>query len=692
MLPLIVFGQNNDGGNKDNPFFTEWKTPYQTPPFNLIKSEHFMPAFLEGIKLEKQEIDAIINNEKEPTFQNTIEAFEKSGKFLSRVTGVFFHLASANTNSELQKISQEVSPLLSKHGDDISLNPILFKKVKTLYEKRKKLNLNPEQLTILEKTYKGFIRQGANLNNSKKEELRKINEELSLASLKFRENVLRETNSFELVIDNEKDLAGLPQSAIDAAKYDAKLKGYENKWVFTLQAPSYRPFITYSDKRELREKLFKSSINRANNNNEFDNKAIVDKMVRLRLKRAKLLGYKSHSHFVLDEYMAKSTKNVYDFLMKIWEPALKTAKVELAELKKLAEKDGITGNLQPWDWSYYAEKLKIQKYDLDEEMLRPYFKLENAIQGLFTVVNKLYGIKIEERKDIAVYHPDVKVFELKESNGKHIGIIYTDYFPRESKRAGAWSNNFRSQSNIEGNFITPICYNTGNFSKPTEDKPALLTLNEVETLFHEFGHALHGLLSNVTYGSLSGTNVAWDFVELPSQVMEHWVTEPEVLKSFAKHYQTGEVIPEELIKKIDAVSKYNQGFATVSYLSAAILDMDYHSITVDKPIKTKSFEDDLFKRLGLIPEIGVRYPSTVFSHIFAGGYSSGYYSYIWAEVLDTDAFEAFKEKGIFDSKTADLFRQNVLSKGGSEDPMVLYKKFRGSEPKVEGLLKRRGLL
>lgn len=681
-----------DGIKSANPFLVEWKTPFQTPPFDQIKNEHFKPAFIEGMKLHKEEVEAIINNTSEPTFANTIDAFEKSGQVLDKVIGVFFHLAGANTSPEIQNISMEVSPLLSKHSDDITLNPKLFERIKYLYDKKEKLNLTTEQKTLLDKYYRDFIKNGANLNEPDKEKLRKLNEELSLSSLKFRENVLKETNSFELLIEDEKDLSGLPQTSIEAAKFAAKQKGHSDKWLFTLHAPSYRPFIQYCDNRELREKMFKASTMRANNDNEFDNKKIVEKMVMLRLQKANLLGYKTHANFILDEYMAKSPENVFEFLLKIWEPALKKAKKEAGELTVLAAKEGNTSKLEPWDWSYYAEKLKKEKYNFDEEQLRPYFKLENVIKGLFTVVNKLYGLKIEERKDISVYHPDVRVFELKESSGKHIGIIYTDYFPRESKRAGAWSNNFRFQSNINGEFVYPICYNTCNFTKPTEEKPALLTLDEVETLFHEFGHALHGLLSNVTYPTFSGTKVAWDFVELPSQIMEHWVTEPEVLKMYAKHFETGETMPDELIEKIKEVSKFNQGFATVSYLSAALLDMNYHSVDSEKPIITAEFEKDLFNRLGLMPEIGIRYPSTIFSHIFAGGYSSGYYSYIWAEVLDTDAFDAFKETGIFDQKIALSFRENILSKGGSEDPMVLYKRFRGSEPKVEGILKRRGLI
>lgn len=689
-LPLMIMATSAEK-DKANPFFMEWKTPYKTPPFDKIKTEHFKPAFIEGMEIQKEEVNAIVENREEPTFENTIDALEKSGKLLSNVGGVFYHLTGANTNPELQKIYSEVAPMLSQHGDDINMNPQLFERIKKLHSKKASLNLTSEQKTLLDKLYRDFVKSGANLSEEDKAKLRKLNEELTMLSLKFRNNLLQETNSFVLVIDNEKDLAGLPPTAIAAAKEDAKRKGYEGKWVFTLQAPSVAAFMTYSDIRELREKMYLANTLKCNHNNEYDNKKIVEQMVKLRLEKAKLLGYKSHAAFTQDEYMAKNPEAVYDFLMKIWEPAIKVAKNEVAELQKLADRDGKNFQLKPWDMAYYSEKLKREKYDLDDEMLRPYFKLENVIDGLFMVVNKLYGLKIDERKDIPVYHPDVRVFEIKEADGKHIGIIYTDYFPRDSKRSGAWSNNFRAQSNIAGEFITPIVYNTCNFSKPTEDHPSLLKLDEVQTLFHEFGHALHGLLSNLTYPSLSGTSVAWDFVELPSQIMENWVTEPEVLKMFAKHYKTGETIPTALIEKISKAEKFNQGYATTSYLTATLLDMDYHSITEEQPVDIEKFEKKLAERIGVLPEIGVRYRSTFFQHIFAGGYSAGYYSYIWAEVLDSDAFQAFKEKGLFDKQTAFAFRENILSKGGSEDPMELYVKFRGKKPTVEALLKKRGL-
>ncbi|MCD6192666.1 MAG: peptidase M3 [Candidatus Aminicenantes bacterium 4484_214] len=677
----------------ENPFFTEWTTPFGTPPFDQIKEEHYKPAFLEGMKRQQQEIQAIIDSSEPPTFANTIEALARSGEFLTRVENVFDNLLSANTNDTLQAIAKEMAPLLSKHYDDIYLNAKLFERIKAVYNQKDNLQLTQEQKTLLEKYFKDFVRAGANLDESKKARLREINQELSVLTLKFGENILKEDNAFELVIDKKEDLVGLPDNVIAAAAEAAKERGKEGKWVFTLHKPSMIPFLQYSPRRELREKIFKAYINRGNNNNEYDNKAIVARIIALRIEKAHLLGYKTHAHYILEENMAKNPDNVYKLLYQIWKPALKKAKEEARELQKLIEAEGQNFKLQPWDWWYYAEKLKKQKYNLDEEMLRPYFKLENVIQGVFTLANKLYGLQFVERTDIPKYHPDVRVFEVKEADGTHVGILYTDYFPRASKRGGAWMNSFRKEYKINGQRITPIICNVGNFSKPTPDKPALLSYDEVTTLFHEFGHALHGLLSDCTYRRLSGTAVPRDFVELPSQIMENWVGEPEMLKLFAHHYQTGEPIPDALIEKIHKARFFNQGFATVEYLAAAFLDMDWHTLT--EPVaedKVLDFEKQSLDRIGLIPEIIVRYRSPYFSHIFAGGYSAGYYSYIWSEVLDADAFEAFKEKGLFDRATAQSFRENILAKGGSEDPMTLYIRFRGAPPKVEPLLKRRGLL
>ncbi|GAB4370664.1 MAG: M3 family metallopeptidase [Calditrichia bacterium] len=674
-----------------NPFLQTWDTPFQTPPFSEIRPEHFLPAFEKGIQQQQQEIQAIVSDPNPPTFQNTLEALERSGRLLRRVKGVFENLQSAHTNEELQKIAKEVAPMLSKHKDDILLNEKLFQRIKTVYEQKEQLNLNREQEILLEKYYREFVRGGANLPTDQKTRLREINKELSVLTLKFGENILNEDNHFELVIQNREDLSGLPENVIQAAAQTAKERGYEGQWVFTLQKPSLIPFLQYSDKRNLREKLFKAYINRGNNNNEWDNKDILLRIIKLRREKANLLGYKTHADFVLEENMAQKPENVFDLLNKLWKPALHKARSEARQLQKMIEDEGHNFKLQPWDWWYYSEKLKKEKFALDDESLRPYFQLENVREGAFMVANKLFGITFTRRDDIPTYHPDVEAFEVKDADGSHIGIFYTDYFPRASKRGGAWMNAYRKQSRVYPTPETPIICNVCNFSKPTGDTPALLSLEEVSTLFHEFGHALHGLLSDCTYPKLSGTEVAWDFVELPSQIMENWAMEPEVLKMYARHYQTGEPIPDELIEKIKNAAKFNQGFKTVEYLAAAFLDMHWHTLRETENIDPLEFENRSMKEIGLIPEIVVRYRSPYFRHIFSGDYSAGYYVYIWAEVLDADAFQAFKEKGIFDRETAQAFRKNILAAGGSEKPMILYKRFRGAEPKIEPLLERRGL-
>ncbi len=671
-----------------NPFFAEWKTPFQTPPFEKIKEEHYLPAFEEGMKLHQQEIEAIVNNAEPATFENTVVDLDNSGELLTRVSNVFYNMTSANTNDSLQNIAKRVAPLLSKHQDDILLNEKLFQKIKAIYQQKDQLDLNTEQSMLLEKYYKDFVRGGADLDEAAKVELRKINEELSVLSLQFGDNVLKEDNNFELVIEKEADLAGLPENVRIAAAEAAKERGKEGKWVFTLHKPSLIPFLQYSERRNLREKMFKAYIMRGDNNNEFDNKKMLSRIAALRVRRANLLGYKTHADFVLEENMAKTPEAVYNLLNQLWAPAIKIASQEAAEFQKMI---GNNFKLEPWDWWSYAEKVKKAKYDLDEEMLRPYFKLENVIDGVFTVANKLYGITFNERTDLPKYHPDVKTFEVKEADGSHVAILYTDYFPRASKRGGAWMSEYRQQYKLDDKMITPIICNIGNFSKPTADIPSLLSLEEVLTLFHEFGHALHGLLSRCTYQKLAGTNVARDFVELPSQIMENWAKEPAVLKMYARHYQTGEPIPDELIEKIKNTSQFNQGFETVEYLAASFLDMDWHTLTEFKEVDPIAFENQALTKIGLIPEIVVRYRSPYFRHIFAGGYSAGYYSYIWAEVLDADAFQAFKETSLFDQQTAKAFRENILEKGGTEDPMVLYKRFRGAEPKIDALLEKRGL-
>jgi peptidyl-dipeptidase Dcp len=675
-------------GKTDNPFFKNYDTPFEVPPFDKIKFEHFLPAVEEGIKQQQTEINAIVNNQETPTFENTLEALDNSGKLLSNVTSVLFNLLSANTSDELQQISKDASPLLSKNSDDIILNEKLFARIKILYDQKDKLNLRRDQSKLLEDTYKRFTKRGVNLSEKDKEKLRSINSELSLLSLQFSENLLKETNAFKLVIDNEKDLDGLPANVITGAADEAKKNGMEGKWVFTLQKPSLIPFITYADNRELREKIYKGYYNRGDNNNERDNKELIKKIVALRIEKAKLLGYDTHAEYVLDDTMAKTPENVYKLLNRLWDAALPMAKKEADELQKMIYAEGNNFKLESWDWWYYTEKLKKAKYDLDEEEIRPYFQMENVRKGAFDLAGKLWGITFTELQRIPTYHPEVTVYEVKEKDGRHIGLLYTDYFPRDSKRGGAWMNSLRRQNKD----VTPVICNVGNFSKPAGDTPGLLSLDEVNTLFHEFGHGLHGLLSKTNYISQSGTSVSRDFVELPSQVMENWVTEPEILKTFAFHYKTGEVIPDDLIEKIQKTAHFNQGFITVEYLAASLLDMKYHTLKSVSDLDVNKFETEALNEIGLIPEIISRYRSTYFQHIFSSGYDAGYYSYIWAGVLDADAFEAFKETSLYDQKTAASFRENVLSKGGTEDPMVLYKNFRGKEPSIEPLLKRRGLV
>ena len=677
------------GTQSRNPFLVEWNTPFGTPPFNEIGNEHFMPAYKEAMIAHRVEIEDILKNTEAPTFKNTIEAYEKSGKLLDTVDRVFSCLNGADTNPELQAISEEVEPLLTKHYDDILLNSDLFTRVRTIYEQRENLGLNEEESTLLENIYKDFVRSGADLDEKDKEALRAINEELSTLYVKFRKNHLDQTNAIALVIENESDLAGLPETLIAGAAETAENRGLEGKWVITLQKPSFEPFLQYSEKRTLREKVYKGYINRGNNGDEYDNKAVVSRIAALRVKRSRLLGYGTYADFVLERNMAKKPENVFGFLHDLWKPALERAKTEAAEMQAIIDREGGNFKLSGWDWWYYAEKLKKEKYALEDSMLRPYFKMENVRQGAFSVAEKLYGIKFIRRDDIQVYDPDIEVFEVQEADGKHLGIFYSDYFPRDGKRAGAWSNSLRSQSNMDGNYITPLVFNVGNFSKPTENKPALLSTDEVGTLFHELGHALNSLFGDtVYYGS---RRTPRDFVELPSQIMENWAMDPEVLPTYAVHFETNEPIPQELIAKIQKASLFNQGFRTVEYLAASFLDMDWHSLREPEGVDTANFEAKSMDGIGLMEEIASRYQSTNFAHIFSdGGYSAGYYSYIWAEVLDADAFQAFKEAGLFNRELAGSFREHVLSRG-STDMMAQYVKFRGAEPKVDALLLRRGL-
>jgi Zn-dependent oligopeptidase len=674
-----------------NLLLKKFSTQFTTAPFSKIKNEHFKPAIIKGIEVAKKEIKTITSNTDHQTFENTIEALEFSGMQLKRVTSIFFNLNAAETNDEIQKIAQEVSPLLSDFANDIRLNEELFKRVQSIYNKKDKFHLTLEQQTLLNNQYKMFVRNGANLNETKKNKLRGIDKELSKLSLQFGENILAETNSFELNIIDEYQLKGLPDGAKDAAKITAKQKNKKG-WLFTLDYPSYIPFMTYVEDRSLREKMTRAFGARAFQNNENDNQQIVLDIVDFRYKRSNLLGYNSHAHFVLEERMAESPENVNLFLNDLLEKAKPAALKEFDELKVFSKKDGIS-DFQKWDSSYYSEKLKKQLFDFDEEQLKPYFKLENVLNGVFTVANKLYDLNFEEINNIDIYHKDVNTYRVTDENNELVAILYTDFFPRKGKRNGAWMTSFKDQwkKNSENSrpHISIVC----NFTKPTETKPSLLTFNEVTTLFHEFGHALHGMLANTTYPSLSGTNVYWDFVELPSQILENWCYEKDALDLFARHYETNEPIPMELVEKIKKSSTFLEGMTTLRQLSFGLLDISWHNDDSDKNIKSvKEFENNAFGNTKLFPDVEENCMSTAFSHIFQGGYSSGYYSYKWAEVLDADAFEYFKETGIFNKETAQKFKDHILSKGGTENPMTLYKRFRGQEPNANALLKRAGLL
>ena len=668
-----------------------FNTKYNTAPFSQIKNEDYLPAFQEGIALAKAEIDAIVNNTEKPTFKNTIETLAFSGNTLDRISSIFFNLNSAETSDEMQKIAQEVSPLLSEFGNDVRLNAALFAKVKAVYVQKETLNLNPEQTTLLDKKYKSFSRNGANLSDDKKTILREIDKELSKLSLQFGENVLAETQAFQMHLTDEKDLAGLPEGTIEAAHSLAKSLEKEG-WIFTLDHPSYIPFVTYSDNRELRKKMAIAFGARAFQNNEFDNQEIVLKIAKLRFERAQVLGYASHAHFVLEERMAENPEKVKTFSNDLLAKAKPAAQKEFAELTAFAKKlDGIE-QLEKWDGAYYSEKFKQQLFNLHDETLKPYFQLEKVLDGAFTVAQKLYGITFEEIFDIDTYHEEVKTYEVKDEDNQLVAIFYVDFFPRKGKRNGAWMTSYKSQYIKDEINERPHISNVCNFTKPTETKPSLLTFNEVTTLFHEFGHGLHGMLANTTYPSLSGTSVYWDFVELPSQIMENWCYEPEALALFAYHYQTGEMIPMELVHKIKESASFQEGIATMRQLSFGLLDMGWHGQDPSNIKDIKTFETEQFSATQLYPEVKENAMSTAFSHIFQGGYSSGYYSYKWAEVLDADAFAYFQEKGIFNKEVATKFKENVLSKGGTEHPMILYKRFRGQEPKPDALLKRAGLI
>ena len=686
----------------ENPFFQEWNTPFEVPPFEDIKDEHYMPAFEKGMEEHLSEIDAIVNNTEAPTFKNTLEALEKSGKLLNKVQSVFYNLTGSNTNPKLQELQRDLSPLLSAHSDKISLNEGLFKRIETIYQEREGLSLTEEQLKLLSDTRKGFVRSGALLNAEQKAQITKINSEISELTTAFGQNLLAETNGFELILDKA-DLDGLSDGIIaaaaetaaqkmEAAESDEDKAKYKDKYVFTPHRSSMYPFLTESNRRDLREKLYKSYVMRGDNGNKTDNKEVAAKIAKLRAERAQLMGYETHAHFVLEERMLKTPEEVYNLLMQLWKPALERAKVEVADMQAIVDAEGHDFKIAAWDWWQYSEKVRKARYNLDEAALKPYLSLDNVLNGVFETTNKLWGVTYTELFDINTYHPDARVWEVKDKDGSHLGIFIGDYFSRSNKRGGAWMSSFKSQSNLEGK-ERPVVVNVCNFPAPVGDDPALLSFENVTTLFHEFGHAMHGILTNVTYSSMSGTSGPRDFTEFPAQILEHSASEPAILKSFAKHYKTGETMPDELIEKLLKASKFNQGFANTEYLAASLLDMDWHTLSAEDDIKdADAFEKSSMEKIGLIEEIAPRYRSTYFSHIFAGGYASGYYSYVHSAVLDSDGFEAFKETGdVFNPELAAKLRTHVYEKGSTEEAMDLYTQFRGRQPKIDALLKVRGL-
>ncbi len=668
----------------DNPFFSEYDTPFKVPPFDIIKPEHFIPAYEKGMEQQKAEIEKLVNNPESPTFDNTIVALDRSNKLFYNVSRVFGGLSGANTNDELKAIQKEMAPRLAAHRDEINLNKKLFERIKTVYEQRDELNFTDAQVYLLENLYKRYVRSGANLNDEDQAKLKEINQKMSMLGVQFGQNLLAETNEFKLVIENEGNLAGLPESSITGAAEAAKAAELEGKWVFTTHKPSMLPFLQYSEKRDLREKLYNAYTKRGDNDNERDNKKILSDLIKLRVERANLLGYKTYADYILENRMSGNAENVYELLNRLWDAFLPVAKRERQEMQAIIDREGGGFKLASWDWWYYAEKLRKEKYQLDDTELLPYFVLNNVRDGAFWVANQLYGLTFEELKGMPLPHPDAQVFEVKEADGSHCGVLYMDFHPRTSKRGGAWCGTYRSQSRKYGEEIDPVVNLVCNFPKPIGDNPAMITLENVETLFHEFGHALDNLLSNVTYGTTFRSS---DFSELPSQIMEHWSMEPTVIKHYAKHYQTGEVIPDNLIDKIEKSSLFNIGFIKVEYLAASLLDMNYHTLTEPQDLDINQFEKDYFEKIGLIPEIVSRYRSTYFNHII-GGYAAGYYSYIWSEVLDCDAFEAFKETSLFDQNTANAFRKYILEVNGTADYKSMYVNFRGREAKIEALLKK----
>jgi peptidyl-dipeptidase Dcp len=702
LLLIVGCQQQSNMDPNINPFFQEWNTAYEVPPFMDIKDEHYMPAYQKGMEENLSEIDVIVKNPETPTFANTIEELERTGKLLTKVSRVFSNLASSNTNPKLQELQRELSPMLSAHYDKISLNEGLFNRVEAVWQEKESLDLTSEQRKLLEDTRKQFVRSGALMSEEQKKQITEINSKISGLSTSFGQNLLAETNGFELIL-NLSDLDGLSDGVIAAALDAASQKmekaetedekqRYKDKYVFTPHRSSMYPFLTESTRRDLREKLYKSYVMRGDNNNETDNKKIAAQIAKLRAERAQIMGYKTHAHFVLDDNMLKTPEEVYDLLTKLWKPAVKRAKVEVADMQDVADAEGQNFKIAAWDWWHYSEKVRKEKYNLDESAIKPYLSLDNVLKGVFSTTNKLWGLNFTEIFDIDLYHPDARVWEVTDKDGSHLGVFIGDYFTRSNKRGGAWMSSFKGQSNLDGR-ERPIVVNVCNFPAPVGDNPALLSFDNVVTLFHEFGHAMHGTLTDVTYGSMAGTSGPRDFIELPSQLLEHWASEPEVLKSFATHYETGEPIPDDLIEKLLNASKFNQGFINTEYLAASLLDMDWHTISAEEDLKDANrFESESMKKVGLIDEIAPRYRTTYFAHIFSGGYSSGYYSYVHAAVLDSDAFEAFKEVGdVFDPNLSSKLRATIYSKGSTEEAMDLFVQFRGRKADIGPLLKVRGL-
>jgi peptidyl-dipeptidase Dcp len=678
-----------------NPLLSSFQTPFQLPPFSEINEDHYIESIEAALEIAKDEIEAIKKNSSDSTFENVIEALENSGELLTRNSTVLFNLNSAETSDNIQKITQHVSPKLAAFESEVKQDEVLFQKVKKVYQERESLKLNSEQQKWLENTYLDFVRRGVELEGPDKERFKQISIELSKLSLKFSENVLAETNSFELIIEDESEMSGLPQDVIDRARQLADQKGQNGKWIFTLQAPSYIPFVEYADNRKLREQMFMAYMSKCFKEDEHDNQEIIKKIISLKAELAELLGYPTFAHFILEQRMAEEPQKVFDFLKDLLNKSLNKAKEEVREIEEFMESLDVDHELQRWDWAYYSEKLRKEKYELDDELVKPYFKLENVIAGVFKTAEKLYNIKFVENTELPKYHPEVKTYEVVDNDGKEAAIFLADFFPRPGKRGGAWMTSFRGEKKVDGKRIIPQVSIVCNFTPSSGESPSLLKFDEVKTLFHEFGHALHGMLADTTYQSLAGTNVYWDFVELPSQILENWCYEKECLDLFAKHYITGETIPQELVEKIKQSSTYHEAYATLRQLSFGLLDMAWHSLSSEEAKKIESlasFERESFAPKDLFPEIKGTNMSVQFSHIFAGGYAAGYYSYKWAEVLDADAFSLFKERSVFDQKTALSFKENVLSKGGTEHPMELYKKFRGKEPNVDALLKRAGLI